>query len=315
MGVRAGRLVLVGFGLSAAWVGCTGDTSPARNLQTSMVGGPPGGAASSESSGSGGVDPGVGGPAAGDGNPQGGGGTQVGGGGMTGVSGTGPTMVGMPIGGFDAGTDPGRNAVTPGMICDRLASIQCAGEAACCSNPGRDFASCKQTMMAGCSSQYMADSIAGQPAAGFDAAQAQMVFAHFEDLASQCDSSIAAFAESPQGLRSVFKGTVAPMKSCRPASVTDMAMAGGALAACTNGDSYACMPSLVTWICNPRAAAGGQCFTDINCKQGLFCNNPKLDIAGSTCMPRKQAGTSCISQTNARTCIARAAAAWPQANK
>jgi hypothetical protein len=228
------------------------------------------------------------------GDPQGGGGLPAGGAGMTGVSGMGPpAMVGMPVNSFDAGTEPGRNAVTPGVICDRLATIQCAAEASCCPTPGRDFASCKQTMMSTCSSQYMADSIAGQPAAGFDPAQAQMVFTHFEDLSSKCDSSIAAFAESPQGLRSMFKGTVAPMNSCRPSNLNDMAMAGGALAACTNSDNYACLPSLITWICNPRAAAGGKCFTDVNCKPGLYCPNPNLDIAGATCTARKQVGAQC----------------------
>jgi hypothetical protein len=143
----------------------------------------------------------------------------------------------------------------------------------------------------------MADVIASQPVAGFDSAQAKVVLDHLEELASQCDPSIAAFAESPQGLRSMFRGTVAPNGKCNPANPVDKMMAAGALASCTNGEGYACLPStsgLGTWSCAARAQVGGRCFSDINCQQGLFCNNPNLNIAGSTCMMRKALGASCM---------------------
>jgi hypothetical protein len=248
-------------------------------------GGAPGG-----TSGGGGVSVGSGGgaPMAGQG-----GGAPVGGSG--GIAGGMDGGMHLGTGSFDAGTDPNRNAVMPGDICDRLATIQCAGEAACCTNPGRDQATCKKALMGSCTDQAMADQIAGQPAAAFDPAQAKVVFSEIEKLASTCDPTIVAYADSETGIRTIFKGTTAPGASCRPTNPLDMSMAGGALAACKMGDSYACLPSAVEWLCSARAAAGGRCFSDANCKTGLYCNNPNLSItANSSCMTRKADGSACM---------------------
>lgn len=207
------------------------------------------------------------------------------------VGGTGGVVVEMPS--FDAGTDPGANAVVAGQLCNRLATIQCAGEAACCANPGRDFTACKDTSMGSCSADLLFDQIAMQPSAGFDAGLAHTVFDELERLASQCDPSIAAFGESQAGLRSMFLGTIAAGGSCRPSNPLSKPQAGAALAACMMSESQACLPSAIEWRCTPRAGAGGACFTDINCIAGFYCPNPNLDIGGATCTERMADGASC----------------------
>ena len=145
---------------------------------------------------------------------------------------------------FDAGSADDRNAVTPGKICDRLATILCASEAACCDNPGRDQSACKTAVSKSCTDDAMFDSIAGQKAAGFDAAQAKVAFTELERLASTCDLSIDEYSAGKDGLRTIFKGTIAPGGDCTPTNPADKAMAGGALASCTMNDDYACLPNV-----------------------------------------------------------------------
>jgi hypothetical protein len=69
---------------------------------------------------------------------------------------------------------------------------------------------------------------------------------------------------------------------------------GKALASCLDPSNNACLPeSLLRWTCTPHAEVGGDCFTDVNCNAGLFCDNPDLSISGSTCMTRKAIGAGC----------------------
>src|SRR5262249_31447284 len=137
--------------------------------------------------------------------------------------------------------------------------------------------------------------IAAQSVAAYDSNQARMVLMQLETLASTCDPGFAAYAASPQGIRSIFRGTVAPEGDCAPLNMFDMTMAAGALASCTSGDGYACVPVLTgPWTCAAHSAMGGHCFTDINCQQDLYCNNPKLSVSGSTCLARKPPGSACM---------------------
>jgi len=137
------------------------------------------------------------------------------------------------------------------------------------------------------------EDVAGDDAAGFDAAQAQIVFTEIERLASQCDPSIATFGESYEGLRSIFAGTVGAGGNCRPSNPLNMTMQAGALASCSDYAQQACMPSLSAWTCTPHAAVGGHCFTDVNCQLGLWCDNPNFSLSGSDCRQRKGVGMSC----------------------
>jgi len=228
----------------------------------------------------------------------------------TGQAGTDPgapggagTMVAPPVAGdtggpppervFDAGTAPDRNAVTPGQLCERLSTLQCAGEAFCCPNPTRDFAACHDKYFTGCKNDLLFDEIAMQPAAKFDAANAERVFTEIERRASQCDVGIAPYGESPEGLGSMFLGTVGAGGNCRPSNLLQKAASGAALVSCTERTTEACLPGTVNWKCTPFVDAGGACFSDANCLAGLYCNNPGLALTGGKCIVRKAVGASC----------------------
>jgi len=301
--VRNAVRLSVGILLVCSTLGCGSDTRGRGDGAAGVAAPSTGGVKANATGGSGGTDAGM--PSGSGGMVAAGGGGSAasgapGSGGMGGVAGGSPAK--LP---FDAGTDPNRNAVTAGTICDRLATIQCAGEAACCNNPGRDVATCKASLLMACTSQLMVDAIAQQPAAAFDAAQAQSVFTQLETLSAACDPGVAAFGVAPSGLRSIFRGTIAPGGDCTPPNLLDKASAGGMLAACTMGDGYACLPSLLKWNCSAHAAAGGRCFSDINCNDGLFCDNPNLAINGSTCMTRKAVGAACKQGNECQTLFCR----------
>src|SRR5439155_1106829 len=118
-------------------------------------------------------------------NPAGGtvsnGGTNVGSGGQPIVGNGGDQGAGGDItnsaGGAPAltfeemvGTDPNRNDVPGGQVCDRIATIQCAGEQHCCDALNRSFDQCKATMKQGCVDQLYFDAITSNPIAGYNTA-------------------------------------------------------------------------------------------------------------------------------------------------
>lgn len=196
---------------------------------------------------------------------------------------------------FDAGTDPNRNAVTVGHICDRLAQIQCAGEAYCCTNPGRTQDECYTAQKAACDSVVAGvslDAVAGDPVAGFDAAKAEAAFTEFETLASKCDPTIASFGAQRTGLLGIVAGTVPTGGTCTPSALSDLVKIGAALVSCDDS-AQACMPdsARAVWTCTALADANGACFTDLNCKEGLYCDAPPP--TGGKCAARKAAGASC----------------------
>jgi hypothetical protein len=252
---------------------------------------PPGG-----SSGSGGSGTATGGSSA----ATGGSGTATGGSagtttGTGGSAGTGEPRV------FDAGSDPARNRVQPGQVCDRLATIQCAGERYCCDNPGRSLEQCKQAQLSECASLYF-DQVSQDPITGYSVTAAEAAFTEFERLASECDPDIAAWSLSPAGLRGVTLGTIAANQACTPADVTNFPKVAAHLASCLNPATHACLPTGLTgmppldpWNCTARGGSGAPCFSDLNCIEGLYCNNdvdsPRL--VGSQCLARKANGTSC----------------------
>jgi hypothetical protein len=200
---------------------------------------------------------------------------------------------------FDAGHDAQRNAVTPGELCERLSTLQCAGEAFCCDSPGRTNKECKSEMLAGCKKVVHLDEIAMNPTTGFDAARAEAAFAGFEKLAEKCDPSIAAWGSSADGLRGLLQGTVRPGGNCAPrGAATSMAVVAAALASCEEPEAYTCLPrstrlsGTFDWTCAEQSEAGGACFSDYNCEDGLFCDNPKR-LLGARCKTRKAEGSAC----------------------
>ena len=194
---------------------------------------------------------------------------------------------------FDAGSDPNRNKVSAADVCKRLAEINCAGEAFCCDSPGRSVEACKTEIVRACSQELMLDQVAANPITGFDAAAAERGYTELESKASKCDPSVAAWGNSPEGLRGLLKGTVAPDASCMPTqTLPDPAMIAASLLSCK--DDRACLYDnpLGPWTCAQRSAASGPCLTDNNCKDGLHCVLPPLTVVGS-CMDRKPSGDSC----------------------
>jgi hypothetical protein len=197
---------------------------------------------------------------------------------------------------FDAGSDPGRNRPAAGAVCDRFATIQCAGERYCCDSPGRTFDQCYAAQLAACRDEAFLDIITLNVVTGYSLDMAELAFGEFERLASQCDPDVAEWASSTDGLRSITQGTVAPGGSCVPPALADVPTSAAFAVSCTQIETNACLPTLLNWTCRARGSAGDDCFTDLNCIDGLFCDNPSLSLSGSQCQLRKANGQSCSEQ-------------------
>ena len=192
------------------------------------------------------------------------------------------------------GTDPERNRVGPGEVCDRLTLIQCAAESACCEQPGRDYAECTKLMLIGCRDELLLDFVSDESEVGFDAEQAEQTFAELERLAADCDPSIASFGASHDGLPALFSGTVQPGGNCAPLIAVNEVMVAAAVASCRRHETHACLPRNTMWRCDPLSDEDGRCFTDINCSVGLFCDNPGYDLQNvHYCLAQRDLGEPC----------------------
>lgn len=230
------------------------------------------------------------------------GGAGAGGAGNAGAGGTG--TAGAPA--FDAGSDPNRNQVPGSQVCDRLATIQCAAEAACCSAPGRSFDACKATMKQGCTDQLYLDTIMSAPGTGYDQTAAAALFAEYERQASTCEKGIAAWGASPAGLSGLAPGTIEAGQRCNPqAPVPSPAQVATALASCKSPATTACYATVAGWTCSPRTDVGTPCFVDTNCNEGMFCDNPQFLVTGSTCKTRKAEGASCTAPNECASLLCR----------
>jgi hypothetical protein len=282
---------LVGLGVLVGLAGCPAEPTASRDHSNSQ--GPSFASGGMGGTGSDGAPGGVGGSAGVAGEGGSGGEFVTGGTGEAG--GFVPPMDRV----FDADrTNVNRNKVSAGALCDRLSTIQCAGEAFCCDMPGRDRAVCKEEMLMGCRAELLLDLVSSAPETGFDPALAEVAFTEFERLASTCDPGIANFGLAVDGLRGVMRGTLAHDAECTPegyslSSPPSNEEGAVALASCLDAATHACMPGLMDWECRARAGQGASCFTDANCKEGLFCDNPDLNLSGNECMARKAGGASC----------------------
>ena len=197
---------------------------------------------------------------------------------------------------FDTGNQS-RNQVEAGRICARLSTLQCAGQAHCCNEAQQDFATCQRSVRADCEAEGLIDQIAADPRSGFNPQQAERTLSELERLAMACDPAVSAWIVSPEGLLSMFRGTLPLGESCRPPVVTSRVRAAPYLAACTDPEKNACLPSsLLTWRCSGRGSAGSECFTDLNCQEGLYCpqnNYLNPEIGRSACARRLEDGSPC----------------------
>jgi len=213
-----------------------------------------------------------------------------------------PTQDAGPPPAFDAGNDPSRNRVQPGGICQRLATLQCEGEAHCCTSPGRSFDACFTKQADICTNELQLDLIAAEPVAGFDAEMTAQVLTHFEQMAAGCDPDISVWGASMDGLRRMLQGTVEAGGSCMPPDgIPSVAWYGAALASCEQIATHACLfggdgpiplpPTSAT--CSERGQQGASCFVDTNCIDSLYCENPYGQYSTGTCAARKPVGSSC----------------------
>lgn len=201
---------------------------------------------------------------------------------------------------FYAGSDPNRNQVQPGMLCPRLATIQCAAEAHCCSAPGRTVEACESALRERCDDELFLDQIAANPITGFDAAAAAAAYTELERRSAECDLGIAAWGLG--ALRGILKGTYDRNQSCKPpgtSAINDKPAQAAALASCKESETYACLPMslLGDWTCAPKSASGGNCVTDDNCQPGLYCRNPNMQLLGK-CAARLALGATCVNGTD-----------------
>lgn len=214
---------------------------------------------------------------------------------------------------------PDRNKVVAGEVCDRLTTIQCAGEALCCDNPGRDYMTCKNIMQEGCIKELLLDAVSLNPRSGFDADHAATAFAQFEEMASRCDPAITSWGANREGLSGMLKGTVNPGGECKPpmAAMPLAAEAAASLVSCKSAATHACMPADYTiapipramWRCDPRTGNGGDCYSDANCQDGLFCDNPDFEkVLTAACKPKLAVGASCDQARKCQTLICKGGA-------
>jgi hypothetical protein len=204
---------------------------------------------------------------------------------------------GPPV--FDAGSDDERNEVEPGELCERVATVQCAAEAYCCSNPGRTFDQCKTIALDACEDDLQLDLVAMEDVAGFDAAKTTAVFDQFEAYAKDCDPAITVWGASVNGIRAMVQGTRDEGDNCAPRNNSNSAvLAGAGLVSCSDPETTACQPrgvpkgGVLDWTCDERSDVDGECFSDLNCKDGLYCENPEGRLL-QTCKTIKELGDAC----------------------
>lgn len=202
---------------------------------------------------------------------------------------------------FDAGSADDRNEVEPGKLCDRVATVQCAAEAACCTNPGRSFSQCKKIALAACEDDLQLDLVAMEDVSGFDAAATTAMFEQFEEYAQTCDPAITIWGASVNGVRAMLQGTRDAGENCAPKNNANSAvLVGAGLVSCTDPETQACQPrgtvkgGKLDWTCDERSDEDGECFSDLNCKEGMYCDNPKGMLL-QKCQLTKDLGDACTS--------------------
>lgn len=214
---------------------------------------------------------------------------------------------------FDGGSEPGRNQVQAGQLCDRMTTLQCAAEQHCCTTVNRTFATCKEKLMKVCEDNDL-DGVARNMVSGFSPTHTAAAFEKMEQLSAACDPAGIAWAVQVDGLRGIMQGTVAPGGTCKPMGLPSNANYGGALASCTQIATHACLftgdgplaaPTSAT--CAPRGAAGATCFMGVNCQDGLYCANPMKKYSSGKCTVPAAVGATCTADDECASLMCRGA--------
>lgn len=181
--------------------------------------------------------------------------------------------------------------VAAGALCAQLSALQCEAEASCCKAPGRTVEACKGAMAKKCADLYL-DQVSKSPVSGYAPHATGLAMAEFQRRATTCDPTIVTWGASVHGLRGIFPGTQGQGTDCTPKSLLDAGDAAAHLMACQNPADVACLPG-GTWACVARAGLAGPCFSDTNCQDGFYCDNPLNSLTGATCKTRREVGASC----------------------
>ena len=223
-----------------------------------------------------------------DGGVTGSGGAGSGGAGSGGAGGAGAGAGAGGAGGVSSVVED----VPAGMVCAPLSDLQCQAEAACCTSPGRSVDACKVAMANKCAGLYL-DQASMSPLSGYVPSATGLAMAEFQRRAATCDPTIVTWGASVSGLRGIFPGTLSQGADCTPKNLLDAADAAAHLLACQSPADTACLPGGLVWKCTTRAGVGGACFSDTNCQNGLYCDNPQTALVGATCKAAKAVGASC----------------------
>jgi len=153
-------------------------------------------------------------------------------------------------------------------------------------------------MMEYCRDHLKIDSVSMDSSTGFDPVVAEQAFSKYEEMASNCDTNVVFWGTSLEGLRGIIKGTIDPGQPCTPKTVPGDTLdetGAAALASCKDPANTSCShPAPLLWTCAPRVDVNLGCITDLNCLEGLYCDNPSLMLIGAVCKPRKAVGSPCV---------------------
>ncbi len=189
------------------------------------------------------------------------------------------------------------NRVQANQVCQRLAELQCIAEEACCLEPTRKYPSqeaCINNQRTVCENTFRVSQIGADPEAGYSIDSAEDAFDYFENLTETCDTNVVQWGTSTQGFLRMMQGTKSANSLCMPTGSSDY----GAAFSCRVDSGLTCVPGIpgsgslppTGWTCKPRSAVGGNCYTDLNCQDGLRCQAPETL---SECVTRKTLGSSC----------------------
>jgi hypothetical protein len=113
-------------------------------------------------------------------------------------------------------------------------------------------------------------------------------------MANNCDPDVVFWGSSQDGLRGILKGTIAAGGDCTPANILQLEKIGAALFSCADSANYYCLPRAQgAWTCETPAGLDTMCFSDVNCIQGLYCDNPQGFPGAGICKERKENGSTC----------------------
>ncbi|MCC7537598.1 MAG: hypothetical protein IT379_15350 [Deltaproteobacteria bacterium] len=185
------------------------------------------------------------------------------------------------------GVPPPRTEPVPAReLCSELATVWCEARARCCSDPGvATMEDCLDRTAVGCTQSV--GRVLTDPVVSYDAQVAREAVEEARGLAAGCDTGIADFVGTREGVLRVLRGSNGRGRPCAIA-YDDLA---GALS-CTAGNVChidSLLPLATS--CGPISGAGGPCHIDLECETGLYCRG--AGVIRGTCATVLPDGAPC----------------------